>query len=155
MRSLTTMLVVIGLMSSACTSGSDSTSSLSPTSTSGSQATTSVADVTGTPVAGDLVIDIVAPQPLSIHFAITELSGGNLVAPVRLEARVEAPAGETVSIAWTSDIDGPLGVGSPLEAELSNGGSDVASHQITATATSSAGSQGSATIELIVQVPSN
>ena len=154
MRLLATMLVVIGLMSSACTSGSDSTSSLSPTS-SASPTTTSVADVTGNTLAGDLGIDIVAPQPLSIHFAITELPGGDLAAAVRLEARVEAPVGETVSIAWTSDIDGPLGVGSPLAAELSNGGSDVASHQVTATATSSGGSQGSATIELIVQVPSN
>lgn len=149
------LIVLMSLLATACTSGSDSTSTVSPITASESETTTTIAEVTGTTLAAELAIEIVAPLPLSVHFASIELDSGDLAAPVRLEAQAEAPAGETVTISWTSDIDGPLGTGSELDAELSNAGGDVVSHQITATASSSGGGLGSATIELIVQILSN
>jgi hypothetical protein len=87
--------------------------------------------------------------------ATIDLGDGRLAALVRLEADVQTPAGESVEIAWASDIDGPLGGGATLEVELSNDRRDIVSHLITVTAASSSGSRGTATVEVIVRVPSN
>jgi len=78
-----------------------------------------------------------------------------LRAPVRLTAGVEIPPGETVEVAWTSNIDGPLGRGSVVDVELSNDRRDIAAHEITVRVTSSGGGLGTATIDVIVRVPSN
>jgi hypothetical protein len=70
-------------------------------------------------------------------------------------AEVTTPPGETVVVVWSSDLDGPLGEGLTLEAQLSNDGEDVVTHMITATATASGGGVGTATLSVVVRVPSN
>ncbi len=107
------------------------------------------------PRTATLAVVITAPAPLSTHAATVDLGNGNLAAPVRLAAESQAPAGETVTVAWSSDVDGLLGEGTSLEVELSNAGGDVTAHRITATATSSGGGESTATIEIVIQVPSN
>ena len=56
---------------------------------------------------------------------------------------------------WSSDLDGPLGQGLTLDAQLSNDGRDIVTHLITATATASGGGTGAVTLLVLVQVPSN
>jgi hypothetical protein len=55
----------------------------------------------------------------------------------------------STSIAWSSDVDGPLGTGASAAVVLS-GGTPPVTHQITATVTDSAGLSGSATIAVNV-----
>ena len=54
----------------------------------------------------------------------------------------------TVSLVWTSDIDGPIGTGGSFSTTLSDG-----NHTITASATDSDGKTGSASISIIVGSP--
>ena len=155
------MLVALSLLGVACSSSSDETT-IAPTSTtggSGASTTTSTSPAAATSSttlpAGDLTVTIVRPAPLSTHVATVDLGNGRLAALVQLEAEVAVPTGESVEIAWASDIDGPLGGGATLEAELSNDRRDVVSHLITVTAASTGGSRGTATVEVIVRVESN
>lgn len=163
MRCMKTLLILMAmsLAAVACSSGSDPTT-LVPTSTtsdSGQTTTSSTAAMTTTtsttPAAGDLAVTIVAPPPLSTLLATVDLGDGRLAAPVRLEADVAVPAGESVELAWASDIDGPLGGGAILTVELSNDRRDIVSHVITVTAAASGGSRGIASVEIIVRVESN
>lgn len=145
---------VVVLTTSACSSNSDSAATTA--SASGSTTTTTAAVTTSTPPpAFEVPIEIVNPRNASALSATIDRGDGTLAAPVRLTARVEIPEGQTVTVLWASDIDGELGEGSVLDAELSNDGQDVTGHQITASVTSSGGGRGTATVFVIVQVPSN
>ena len=110
---------------------------------------------TTAPARDPVEVGIVSPIALSTYLATIDLGDGRLAAPVRLTAEITTPPGETVTVAWSSDVDGPLGEGLTLEAQLSNDGEDVVSHLITATATASGGGVGSVTILALVQVASN
>jgi len=152
--------IVVSLLAVACSSNSDEptivpTTSTSTTAPATTSTTASTTETSTTPPADELAVTIVTPPPLSTQEATIDLGDGRLAAPVRLEADVVVPAGESVEIAWASDVDGPLGGGATLDAELSNDRRDIVSHIITVRAVSSGGSRGTATVEVIVRVPSN
>ncbi len=151
--------VGLSLVAASCSSGSDPTSTVGlPPTTASVQSTTSAAGPTTTtslPAGSELTVNIVAPPPLSTHVATIDVGDGTLAAPVRLTAEVQIPRGETVEVTWSSDIDGELGTGSVIDAELSNDRRDIVSHRITVTVTSSGGSEGSDSLDVIVRVPSN
>lgn len=148
------MVAAVALAVSACSSSTDTAPTGSPTTGDTSTTTSSVTTST-VAAAFDIPIEIVSPRNASTLAAVIDRGDGSLAAAVRLSARVELPEGQTVTVAWASDIDGDLGDGSVLDVELSNDGNDVAGHQITATVTSSGGGRGTATVFVIVQVPSN
>jgi hypothetical protein len=156
------VIIVVSVLAVACSSNTDepttvptSTTSTPTTAPATTSTTASTTEPSTTPSADELVVTIVAPPPLSTQEATIDLGDGRLAAPVRLEADVVVPAGESVEIAWASDVDGPLGGGATLDAELSNDRRDIVSHIIMVRAVSSGGSRGTATVEVIVRVPSN
>ncbi len=85
--------------------------------------------------------------------AIASPAGGTMVAPgesINFAATADdVQDGDlSSSIAWSSDVDGPLGVGGNLSASLST----LGEHEITATVSDSGGLPGSDTITLVVEV---
>ena len=95
------------------------------------------------------------PVALSTYTATVDLGDGRLAAPVRLTAEVVTPPGETVTVSWSSDLDGPLGEGLSLDAQLSNDGRDIVTHLITATATASGGGTGAVTLLVLGLIAAN
>lgn len=148
--------LAIALAVAGCSGGSSEGTTTSSTSSSVPEATTtSSTTTTSTRPPTPISVEIVEPPALTAFVASVDQGDGILGAPVRLAASVEIPVGERVEVVWASHIDGELGTGSVVDALLSNGGLDVVEHQVTVTITSSGGGLGSATVRVIVQVPSN
>ena len=81
------MLIVMSLLAVACSSSSDGTTTAPTSTTTNSIAATTTSTPPGTTStsttkpAGDLVVTIVEPAPLSTHLATIDLGNGRLAAP--------------------------------------------------------------------------
>ncbi len=169
-RRLLGILAVVGLLIASCSSDSDSptstegngtsttlagSSTSTPTTTADTPTTTGEDPVPTTAPNGDTSITIVAPAPLSTHLATVDMGGGVLAAEVEFRSETSGGSGAPPDVLWASDLDGVLGTGLVLTALLTNNDADVASHQVTATAVWPDGESTTATIDVVVKVPSN
>ena len=114
------------------------------------------------PVAGETgafgpqpTLSITSPPDDNLSFSASFDPGrDDFVAEVELAATVD-PAGDTFTVTWESDLDGPLGTGESLTAGLGTQLQDTNSHTVTATLRTSSGTFLSDTVDITVFIESN
>jgi hypothetical protein len=147
--------------SATTSSPASTTTTVAPTTTSRATPTTAT---TATPATTTTItapegneppeIEIVSPEALSSHTAAYDVALKDFGANVALSSIASDPNGDTVTVTWSSSTQGFLGTGESIVAWLSTGKSDVSQPVITATATDQWGTAMSASVQIIVWIPS-
>ena len=119
--------------------------------------TTTKSPVTTTIPAGNRppTVEILAPAALSAHVATYDAARKDFGAYVELSASASDPDGDTFEIRWSANTEGSLGSGDTRTVWLSTKGSDAAQPVITATAVDQWGTSTSASVQVIVWIPSD
>jgi hypothetical protein len=106
-----------------------------------------------TGVNGIITVSIISPPDLITIPAVWNGSGYSALVPLRASA--VSPTGKTVTVIWSSSVEGLLGTGSSTNAILNiPAGADSSQPIITATAVDTFGAIGTATVQIKLYVPS-
>lgn len=153
----------------SATQGSTTTSSTSPSSTSSTSTTTTVATtttaappttattttITAPPGNRAPVVEIISPGHLSAHTAGYNVELADFGAFISLSSIASDEDGDPVTVTWSSSATGGLGKGESIVAWISTQGSDASQPVLTATATDKWGVSSSASVQIIVWIPSD
>jgi hypothetical protein len=148
------------------TAPSSTTSTTRPPATSSTTTTTNATSTTRAPAATTTTIaipednlpptvEILAPAALSAHIAGYDADRRDFGAYVTLSARASDPNGDTVQVRWSAPGWGSFGTGTSIVAWISTRGSDASQPNITATAIDQWGVETSASVQIIVWIPSD
>lgn len=140
--------------STSTTRGTTSSSSSSSTTTTTTRATSTTTTTTTKATSAPPKVSIATPKQASLHAATYNESAGWFVASVAMEAIVSDPDGNPVTVEWFSDVDGFLGSGKAIIAQMQPRG-DSSPAVVTARATDSTGAVASASVQIIIWVPSD
>ncbi len=148
--------------SSTTTTGGTTTTTTRPsggtTTTTRATTTTSSPSTTTTTIPADNLpptVEILAPANLSSHTAAYDAALGDFGTYLTLRATASDPNGDPVVIRWSASTEGGLGTGTEITAWFSTNGSDATQPIITATAVDRWGVTSSASVNIIVWIPSD
>jgi hypothetical protein len=99
-------------------------------------------------------VSISSPANLSQHKASYDATTGRFGAAITFTALANDTDGDPVTVQWYSSLEGYLGAGATLTATIYTQGSDSTQPFITARATDQWGVEATATIQIIVWIPS-
>jgi len=140
------------------TSSTTTTPSTTSSTTTTTRVTTTTAPTTTTTIpAGNEppTVEITAPAALSAHTAAYDSAQQDFGAYLSLSAQASDPNGDPVEIQWSASTMGALGTGASITAWFSTRGSDATQPVITATAVDQWGTSTSASVQVIVWIPSD
>jgi hypothetical protein len=100
-------------------------------------------------------VEIISPEHLSAHTAAYNVDLEDFGAFVSLSSIASDEDGDAITVTWSSSATGPLGAGESIVAWMSTQGSDASQPVITATATDQWGTATSASVQIIVWIPSD
>jgi hypothetical protein len=100
-------------------------------------------------------VEIISPEHLSAHTAAYNVDLEDFGAFVSLSSIASDEDGDAITVTWSSSATGPLGAGESIVAWISTQGSDASQPVITATATDQWGTATSASVQIIVWIPSD
>ena len=126
------------------------------TTTSTVVATTTTTTTTVSPPPGNRppTVSISTPAHLSSHEAAYDPGTGRFGATITFSASAIDPDGDSITIRWFSSTEGALGSGATITATIHTQGSDSTQPFITARVTDRWGATSTATIQIIVWIPS-
>lgn len=142
-------------MARTTTTASPSTTTTSSTEPSTTTTSTSTTTTTIPPDNDAPVVEITAPANLSAHIAAFDPNRNDFGTVIALTAKADDPDGDPVDLRWSASGSGNLGTGESIDAWISTHGSDASQPVITATATDQWGVETSASIQIIVWIPSD
>jgi len=138
------------------TTTTDAESSTTTTRAQSTATTTRATTTTTIPADNEPpTVQITAPANLSAHIATFDASRKDFGAVIAFSATASDPNGDPVEVRWSSSGTGYLGTGESISAWVSTQGSDASQPIITATAIDQWGVETSASIQIIVWIPSD
>ena len=165
----TTTEPLVSTTTTSATQASTTTSTTSPSSTSSTSTTTTVATtstaappttattttITAPPGNHAPVVEIISPGHLSAHTAAYNVELADFGAFISLSSIASDEDGDPVTVTWSSSATGSLGKGESIVAWISTQGSDASQPVLTATARDKWGVSSSASVQIIVWIPSD
>ena len=100
-------------------------------------------------------VEIVSPTNLSSHTAAYDPARKDFGAYIALSAVPGDPDGDATTVRWTSSTQGTLAAGPSATVWISTQGRDAIQPVITATVTDKWGAATSASVQIIVWIPSD
>lgn len=141
--------------SPSSTSSTSTTSTGATTTSSAPPTTATTTTITAPPGNHAPSVEIISPGHLSAHTAGYNVELEDFGAFISLSSIASDEDGDPVTVTWSSSATGPLGKGESIVAWISTQGSDASQPVLTATATDQWGVSTTASVQIIVWIPSD